>query len=157
MQDSILPNLVDGLEIVRPEQVWVSDITYIRLGNGFVYLAVILDVFTRSIHGWSLGRTVETSLTLAALRLALTACLPENHHSDQGIQYAAKDYTDLLNEYHVQISMAAQGKPEENDFVERLIRTIKEEEVDLTDFNDFANARAQIGRFLEDVYMRSIM
>ena len=147
------PNRVDGLEITRPEQVWVSDITYIRLGNGFVYLAVILDVFTRSIRGWSLGRSLENSLTLAALRLALTACIPEIHHSDQGVQYAAQDYVDLLNKYDVQISMAAQGKPEENGYAERLMRTIKEEEVDLSEYNDFADASAQIGRFLEDVYM----
>lgn len=147
------PNRVDGLKIVRPEQVWVSDITYIRLGNGFVYLAVILDVFTRSIRGWSLGRSLETSLTIAALYLALTACIPEIHHSDQGVQYAANDYVDLLKKYDVQISMAAQGKPEENGYAERLMRTIKEEEVDLSEYNDFADARAQIGRFLEDVYM----
>jgi len=112
------------LKIQRPNQVWVSDITTILFGNGFVYLAVILDVFTRSIRGWSLGRTLETSLTLAARRLALTACLPEIHHSDQGIQYAAKDYTDLLIKYHVQVSMSAQGKPEENGFAERLMRTV---------------------------------
>jgi putative transposase len=147
------PNRVGGLEITRPEQVWVCDITYIRLGNGFVFLAVVMDVFTRSIRGWSLGRVLDTSLTLSALRLALTLCLPEIHHSDQGVQYAAQDYVDLLKKYDVQISMAAQGKPEENGYAERLMRTIKEEEVDLSEYNDFADARTQIGRFIEDVYM----
>jgi transposase InsO family protein len=90
------PNLADGLEITRPEQVWVCDITYIRLGNGFVFLAIVMDVFTRSIRGWSLGQVLDTRLTLAALRMAFTLCLPEIHHSDQGIQYAAQDYVDLL-------------------------------------------------------------
>jgi transposase InsO family protein len=147
------PNLAEGLEITRPEQIWVCDITYIRLGNGFVFLAVVMDVFTRSIRGWSLGQVLDTSLTLAALRMAITLCLPEIHHSDQGVQYAAQDYVDLLHKYDVQISMAAQGKPEENGYAERLMRTIKEEEVDLSEYNDFADARSQIGRFLEDVYM----
>jgi putative transposase len=147
------PNRVEGLDITHPEQVWVCDITYIRLGNGFVYLAVVMDVFTRSIRGWSLGQVLDTSLTLAALRMALTLCIPEIHHSDQGVQYAAQDYVDLLKKYTVQISMAAQGQPEENGYAERLMRTIKEEEVDLSEYNNFADARSQIGRFLEDVYM----
>ena len=147
------PNLVVDLEVTQPEQVWVCDITYIRLGSGFVFLAAIMDVFTRSIRGWSLGKVLDTSLTLAALRMAFTLCLPEIHHSDQGVQYAAQDYVDLLKKYEVQISMAAQGKPEENGYAERLMRTIKEEEVDLSEYNDFADARSQIGRFLEDVYM----
>lgn len=147
------PNLVDGLAINHPEQVWVCDITYIRLGNGFVYLAVVMDVFTRAVRGWSLSRTLDTGLTLAALRLALSLCIPEIHHSDQGVQYAAQEYVDLLKKYDVQISMTAQGKPEENGYAERLMRTIKEEEVDLSEYNDFADARTQIGHFIEDVYM----
>lgn len=147
------PNLVFGLDIIRPEQVWVCDITYIRLGNGFVYLAVIMDVFTRAIRGWSLSRSLDTDLTLTALRCALTLCLPEIHHSDQGVQYAAQEYVDLLSRYEVQVSMAAQGKPEENGYAERLMRTIKEEEVDLSEYNDFIDVRRQIGRFIEDVYM----
>ena len=147
------PNLLAGLKIVRPEQVWVCDITYIRLGNGFVYLAVIMDVFTRSIRGWSLSRNLDTALTLAALRSALALCLPEIHHSDQGVQYAAHEYVDLLNHYRIQVSMAAQGKPEENGYAERLMRTIKEEEVDLSEYRNFDDVRTQIGRFIDDVYM----
>jgi len=147
------PNLATGLEVVRPEQIWVSDITYIRLGHGFVYLAVIMDVFTRAIRGWNLSRTLDTNLTLTALRKALSLCIPEMHHSDQGIHYAVREYVGLLNRYQVRISMAAQGKPEENGYAERLMRTIKEEEVELTEYNDFADARRQIGRFIEDVYM----
>lgn len=147
------PNLVSGLEIKRPEQVWVSDITYIRLGQGFVYLAVIMDVFSRAIRGWNLSRVLDTSLTLTALRTALTARVPEVHHSDQGIHYAAKEYVGQLDQYQVQVSMAAPGRPEENGYAERLMRTIKEEEVDLSEYHGFADARRQIGRFIEDVYM----
>ena len=112
-----------------------------------------MDVFTRAIRGWNLGRELETGLTLIALRSALAVCLPEIHHSDQGIQYAAQDYIALLQQYNVQISMAAQGKPEENGYAERLMRTIKEEEVDLSEYHNLADARRQIGRFIEDVYM----
>lgn len=147
------PNLVMNLQIDHPEQVWVCDLTYIRLGNGFVYLAVIMDVFTRAIRGWNLSRSLDTDLTLVALQNALPLCVPEIHHSDQGVQYAAQDYVALLKQYDIQISMATQGKPEENGYAERLMRTIKEEEVDLSDYYDFADAHRQIGRFLEDVYM----
>ena len=147
------PNLVTGLEIKRPEQVWVGDITYIRLGQGFVYLAVIMDVFSRAIRGWNLSRVLDTGLTLTALRTALKAGAPEVHHSDQGIHYAAKEYVEQLVQYQVQVSMAAPGRPEENGYAERLMRTIKEEEVDLSEYHGFADARTQIGRFIEDVYM----
>jgi len=146
------PNLVMDLQVDHPEQLWVCDITYIRLGNGFVYLAVIMDVFTRAIRGWNLSRNLDTELTLVALQRALRLCLPEIHHSDQGVQYAAQAYVALLQQYQVQISMAAQGKPEENGYAERLMRTIKEEEVDLSEYEDFADVYQQIGRFLEDVY-----
>lgn len=103
------PNLVEHLEIVRPEQVWVSDITYIRLRDEFVYLAVIMDVFTRSIRGWHLGRGLDQSLTLRALEDALTQQTPEIHHSDQGVQYAAIAYTTRLQQAGVHISMAEVG------------------------------------------------
>ena len=145
-------NLVMDLKVDHPEQVWVCDMTYVRLGNGFVYLAVIMDVFTRAIRGWNLSRNLDTDLTLGALQRALRLCIPEIHHSDQGVQYAAQAYTDLLKHYEVQISMATQGKPEENGYAERLMRTIKEEEVDLSEYTDFADVYRQIGRFLEDVY-----
>lgn len=146
------PNLVMNLKIDHPEQVWVCDITYVRLGNGFVYLAVIMDVFTRAIRGWNLSRSLDTDLTLVALQQALTLCMPQIHHSDQGVQYAAQEYVALLQNYQIQISRAAQGKPEENGYAERLMRTIKEEEVDLSEYSDFADVYRQIGCFLEDVY-----
>jgi transposase InsO family protein len=147
------PNLVKKLKITHPDQVWVSDITYIRLHQEYVYLAIIMDVFTRSIRGWCLSRTLDQELTLMALRAALENHLPEIHHSDQGVQYAAYAYTDLLKEHGVQISMAAVGKAEENGYAERFMRTIKDEEVNLSEYLDFGDAHQQIGRFIEDVYM----
>jgi transposase InsO family protein len=146
-------NLVADLVITQPDQVWVSDITYIRLGQGFVYLAVVMDVFTRAIRGWYLSRNLDVRLSVGALQMGLAQHSPQIHHSDQGIQYAAREYVDLLQQYYVQISMAAIGKPEENGYAERLMRTIKEEEVDLSDYRDFVDAQRQIKRFLEDVYM----
>ena len=148
------PNLVEGLAVERPEQVWVADITYVRLRDEFVYLAVLMDVFTRRIRGWQLGRSLDGSLALAALRRALRIGTPEVHHSDQGVQYAATAYVRRLTSRGVAISMAAVGKPEENGYAERLMRTIKEEEVALTEYRDFADARRQLGRFLDAVYNR---
>ena len=145
-------NLVAGLEVVRPDQVWVADITCIRLRQEFVYLAVIMDVFTRRIRGWHLGHSLDGSLTRAALERALQIGTPEIHHSDQGVQYAATDYVDRLRALGVRISMAAVGEPRENGYAERLMRTIKEEEVDLMEYLDFADALRQLGRFLDDVY-----
>jgi len=147
------PNLVEGLEIVRPNQVWVSDITYIRLRREFVYLAVIMDVFPRAIRGWHLGRSLDQALTLTALRRALKEHSPEIHHSDQGVQYAATAYTDLLESVNAQISMAEVGEAWQNGYAERLVRTIKEEEVDLSEYEDYADAYRQIGQFLDGVYM----
>jgi transposase InsO family protein len=146
------PNLVKDLEISYPDQVWVCDITYIRLGRGFVYLAIVMDVFTRAIRGWCLSRLLAQDLTLEALRTALADRVPEIHHSDQGVHYAAHTYIDLLKDHSIQISMAAVGKAEENGYAERFMRTIKEEEVDLSEYQNFAEAVSQISRFIEDVY-----
>ncbi len=146
------PNLVIDLSIAYPNQVWVSDITYIRLRQDFVYLAVVMDVFTRVIRGWHLYRWLDQTLTLTALRSALASQAPAIHHSDQGIQYAVHEYIHLLRHHHVHISMADKGEAWQNGYAERLIRTIKEEEADLSDYRDFADAYAQIGRFIEQVY-----
>jgi transposase InsO family protein len=146
------PNLVKELEITHPDQVYASDITYIRLGHGFVYLAVVMDIYTRSIRGWCLSKRSDQSLSLSALEMALQDHVPEIHHSDQGVQYAANTYTDLLTAHKVQISMSAAGSPQENGYVERFMRTIKEEEVELSEYRDFSDARKQIGHFIEDVY-----
>lgn len=146
------PNLVKDLTIVRPDQVWCSDITYIQLQQAFVYLAIILDVFTRSLRGWYLGRTLSTELALTALERALAHRTPEIHHSDQGIQYAAEGYVERLQNLGVQISMSAQGQATDNPYAERVIRTIKEEEVYLADYVDYHDAYEHIGHFIEDVY-----
>lgn len=151
----VYPNLVLDLEVVRPDQVWVCDITYVRLLTEFIYLAVIMDVFTRSIRGWHLSRSLEQELTLTALRRALRhRRRPEIHHSDQGIQYATTAYTELLRQNEIKISMAdSPRRAEQNGYAERLIRTIKEEEVYLSDYKDYEDALQQIGRFLDEVYM----
>ena len=146
------PNRVKDLVVSYPDQVWVADITYIRLWSEFVYLAILMDVYTRVIRGWHLGRALDQDLTLTALRQALEDHCPQIHHADQGVQYAAVAYTDLLKAHGVYISMAAVGKPEENPFAERVLRTIKEEEVDLSEYHDYADAYDQIGRFIDDVY-----
>jgi putative transposase len=146
------PNLVKDLRIQHPDHVWVADITYIRLREEFIYLAVLMDVFTRSIRGWHLGRDLDQGLTLAALERALVAGVPAIHHSDQGVQYAATAYVERLTKLQVTLSMAAVGEPRENGFAERLVRTIKEEEVDLSDYRDFADARGQVGHFIDAVY-----
>lgn len=146
-------NLVADLEVTRPDEVWVSDITYIRLGGGeFVYLAIIMDVFTRGLRGWSLSRGMGVELTLAALHQALLNGTPTIHHSDQGVQYAATEYVAVLQNVGVSISMAEVGCAEQNGYAERVIRTIKEEEVALSEYQDFDDARAQIGSFITDVY-----
>jgi putative transposase len=160
------PNLVRELTVDHPDHVWVGDITYVRLRMEFVYLAVLMDVFTRMIRGWELSRSLDQALTLAALERALQqGHVPQIHHSDQGVQYAATAYVACLEQYGVRISMAAVwrrsggglaavGEPRQNGYAERLMRTIKEEEVDRTEYEDFADAYAHLDRFLDDVYQR---
>jgi putative transposase len=147
------PNLVKDLVIVRPDQVWVADITYVQLAIECVYLAVLMDVFSRSIRGWYLSRHLDQALTLRALQPALSTHQPEIHHSDQGVQYAATAYVDCLHEQHIAISMAEVGEATQNGYAERLMRTIKEEEVYLSDYRDYTDAVQHLGRFLDEVYM----
>lgn len=149
------PNLVRGLEIIRPEQVWVADITYIHLITEVVYLAIVMDVFTRIIRGWHLSRNVDHELTLAALNKALSSGkFPESHHSDQGRQYFADAYLKRLMSLNTQISFANKGKPTQNAYAERVIRTIKDEEVYLNEYQGFDDAYQQIGKFIDDVYAK---
>jgi putative transposase len=145
------PNLVAGRVAAVPDEIWVSDITYIRLHREFIYLAVVMDVFTRDIRGWNLGRSLGQELTLVALDRALCHQRPQIHHSDQGIQYAAPAYIQALQQAGVAISMAAVGEPRENGYAERLMRTIKEEEVALADYEDFEDALRQSGHFIDAV------
>jgi transposase InsO family protein len=146
------PNRIRGLQVTRPDQVWCADITYIQLQRGFVYLAILMDLYTRGLRGWHLGRTLSSELAVTALQRGLRKGCPEIHHSDQGVQYAAQEYTSHLDARGVQISMAAVGQPTENPYAERVIRTIKEEEVYLADYESFADAYHCIDHFIEDVY-----
>lgn len=146
------PNLLRGLDVVRPDQVWCADITYIQVQRDFVYLAILLDLFTRGLRGWHLGRTLSSELAVTALEKALHSSTPEIHHSDQGVQYAAQGYIACLQQGNIQVSMTARQQATENAHAERVIRTIKEEEVYLTEYESFHDAYHRIGHFIEDVY-----
>jgi len=146
------PNLVQDLAIVRPDQVWVADLTYIRLHTEWVFLAVLMDVFTRNIRGWHLTRTLDLSLTEVALERALEFHRPAIHHSDQGIHYAAPAYVHHLERCRIQVSMSEVGAAWQNGYAERLMRTIKEEEVALSEYRNYADAYQQLGHFLDEVY-----
>jgi len=149
------PNLVRDRSIERPDQLWVCDLTYVVLSTGeVVYLAIVLDVFTRVIRGWALGPDLSHALTLSALRRALRRHGCEIHHSDQGVQYATPLYTQLLEARGVQISMTDRGQAWQNGYAERCIRTLKEEEVYLSEYPTCAEALKQIGRFIDAVYNR---
>ena len=142
----------EDLEISHQDQVWVADITYVRLKERFIYVALLMDVFTRMIRAWHLSQHLNTALTLKPLEDALHQSVPEIHHSDQGVQYLSTVYISTLKEHGVQISVARRGCPWENGYAERLIRTLKEEEVHLNDYQDITEARERIGHFITQVY-----
>ena len=149
------PNLALGFTPSGINQLWVADLTYIRLRMGFVYLAVILDAFSRRGIGWALGMTLEGELTMAALRMALARQRPQLgliHHSDGGVQYAAYGYVDLLRAHQIRPSMSRPGRPTDNPACERFIRTLKQGEVYLRDYQDFSDAQRSIERFIDVVY-----
>ncbi len=146
-------NRVQSLEIRRADQVWVADITYVRLKRRFIYVALLMDVFTRMIRGWQIGPHLNTSLTLKPLQEALLESRsPEIHHSDQGVQYLSTAYLSTLKEQGIEISLAHRGRPWENGYAERLIRTLKEEEVHLNDYQSITEARDRIRHFITQVY-----
>ena len=137
------------------DQLWIADITYIRLEEEFVYLAVILDAYSRRVIGWHLNDGLDDSLTLAALRMALDQRVVRPglvHHSDRGVQYASGDYTDLLKENGIDISMSRKASPWDNAACESFMKTLKYEEVYRTEYRNLADARGRIGEFLEKVY-----
>lgn len=149
------PNLIADLTLTMPNQVWVADITYIRLLEEFIFLAVVLDAFSRRVLGWELGESLQTSLAIGALNRALTdrpLSAKIIHHSDQGVQYASADYVDRLREFGFQISMSRKGAPWENGRAESFLKTLKAEEVSLKQYRNLDQARRSIGYFLEDVY-----
>jgi putative transposase len=152
---TVYPNLARERKLTELNQLWVADITYIRLQFEFVYLAVILDAFSRRVIGWELGRTLEAKLTVNALRKALAARgTPPGlvHHSDRGVQYASIEYTNLLTERGIQISMSRRGNPYDNAQAESFMKTLKYEEVYRSEYRDEREVRRGIGRFLEKVY-----
>jgi putative transposase len=151
----IYPNLARQITPATVNQLWVADITYIRLRTEFVYLAVVLDAFSRRVVGWALGRTLEAELAVAALRMALMERQPPSglvHHSDRGVQYASHAYTEMLQQHHATISMSRRGNPYDNAACESFMKTLKQEEVYRNEYRDFHDARTSIGEFLERVY-----
>ena len=153
----IYPNLAGQMVLTSVDQLWRADITYIRLQDEFVYLAVILDAYSRRVIGWALDRTLEDELTLAALRMAIARRVVQPglvHHSDRGSQYASNDYTDLLKEHGIDISMSRKANPWDNAACESFMKTLKYEEVHRNEYRNLAEARAAIHEFLEKVYNR---
>lgn len=153
----VFPNLARDLVVSGPDQLWVADITYIRLPREFVYLAVVLDAFSRRVLGWALERHMMTELALSALQMALNRRQPQPglmHHSDQGKQYAAAAYVSLLVKHQFRISMSRTANPYDNAKAERFMRTVKYEEVYLADYQTLTEARASVSHFIEEVYNR---
>jgi transposase InsO family protein len=151
----VYPNVAKDMIITVPNQLWVADITYIRILAGFIYLAVILDLFSRKAIGHALSRTLEKELCLSALRMALNQRQPPKgctHHSDRGIQYASGDYVDLLKERGFVISMSAKGNPYDNAFAESFFKTLKYEEVHLWEYQTIQDVVERIPFFIEQVY-----
>jgi len=151
----IYPNLAGKMTVTGVDQLWVADITYVRLQAEFVFVAVILDAYSRRVIGWALERTMEDDLTLAALQMALAQRNVRPglvHHSDRGSQYASNEYTDLLKDCQIDISMSRKGNPWDNAACESFMKTLKYEEVFRNEYRDLAEARRSIQQFLEHVY-----
>jgi transposase InsO family protein len=151
----IYPNLARQMVLTGVDQLWRADITYIRLRDEFVFLAVILDAYSRRVIGWALDRTLEDELTIAALRMAIAQRVVQPglvHHSDRGSQYASNDYTNLLRDHGIDISMSRKANPWDNAACESFMKTLKYEEVHRNEYRDLAEARAAIHEFLETVY-----
>ena len=151
----VYPNLTRELVLSNINQLWVADITYIRLLREFIYLAVLLDAFSRRCIGWAISRHIDTQLTLAALQMALntrTIHAGLIHHSDRDVQYAAADYVAVLHDHKIEISMSRIGNPYDNAKAERFTRTLKYEEIYMNDYETLAEVRASIEHFIEAVY-----
>jgi putative transposase len=151
----IYPNLARAMVLTGVNQLWIADITYIRLREEFVFLAVILDAYSRRLLGWELMRTLEKELTMAALQMALsrrTVSPGLVHHSDRGAQYASGDYIELLEAHQIVISMSRKGNPWDNAACESFMKTLKYEEVYRNDYRDLGEARAAIGEFVDQIY-----
>jgi putative transposase len=151
----VYPNRLASCVLRAPDEAWVGDITYVRLPTSFVYLAALLDAYSRCCVGWQLSRTIDTQLALDALEMALTRRQVKPgwiHHSDRGVQYASHDYITRLASVGAQVSMSAKGNPYDNAKAESFFKTLKTEEVYLNQYQTFQDAEANIGIFIEDVY-----
>jgi putative transposase len=151
----ISQNLIKDKYVTGINQVWLADITYIRIRHGFVYLAAILDAFSRKVIGYAISRSMDTSLTLEALRMAITSRKPGVgiiHHSDRGVQYASYEYTSELKKHGFQISMSAKGNPYDNATMESFFKTLKYEEVYLYEYENLSDVQARLPYFMEQVY-----
>jgi putative transposase len=154
----VVPNLARGLVPTGPDQLWVADITFIRMQEDFTFLAVVLDAFSRRVVGWALDTHLQASLAIEALNMAVAARRPAPgsliHHSDRGVQYACGDYAAVLEEHGIQPSMSRVGNPYDNARAESFMKTLKQEEVDGRSYRDIHQARNDIGAFIEEVYNR---
>lgn len=151
----VYPDLAREMSVTAMNQLWVADITYVRIVRGFVYLAAVLDAYSRRVIGWAISRSLDARVALAALDMAFATRRRHGnlvHHSDRGVQYASGEYTNLLKEHGVQISMSRRGNPYDNAKCERFMRTLKEEEVYLSEYETMAKARESIALFIEEVY-----
>jgi len=151
----VYPNVYGDTIIIEVDQAWVADITYIRLLHEFVYLAVILDAYSRRVVGWALSRHIDAALTCAALKAAIAERNPLRgciHHSDRGVQYAAEEYIAILNEHGFVISMSRKGNPYDNAQAESFMKTLKVEEVYVSEYRTFTEAKERIGEFIELIY-----
>lgn len=151
----VYPNLVKNREVNSPNEIWVADITYIRIARCFVYLAVILDLFSRKVVGWGLAKNMKKELCLEALNMALETRDPASgciHHSDRGVQYASEEYVNLLVSRGLRVSMSRKGNPYDNAFAETFMKTLKYEEVLLSDYETFTDVIERVPYFIEEVY-----
>jgi putative transposase len=156
----VRPNLVRGMQTTGLHQLWVADITYIRLKEEFVYLAIVLDAHSRRVVGWALEGNLTAVMPVAALKMAIAARKPPPgliHHSDRGVQYACSDYTEILLKHEIQISMSRPGNPYDNAKAESFMATLKREQINGEEFRNIGDLRRKIFRFLEQVYNKSRM
>ena len=154
---NIYPNLIKNIKVTGLNQVWVADITYVQLPHGFIYLAAIMDIFSRKCIGWALGRDINALLAIDALNMAVTnrkkfGFVKLIHHSDRGVQYASNEYVELLDKNRIRISMSASGNPYDNAFAESFNKTLKVEEVYINEYETFEDALKNIKHFIEIVY-----
>jgi putative transposase len=151
----VYPNLLPNRTVMGLDEVWTADFTYIRIGNGFVYLAIILDLYSRRVIGWHVSKKIDGDLAVAALEMAIERRKPKPgciHHSDRGVQYLCKEYIELLERYGFWISNSAKGNPYDNAWTERFMRTLKQEEVYLANYETYLDVIENLPRFIEEVY-----